>query len=82
MLNNFRGKANPDVILIGKMDTSLSQKKKRESLGKKAKGTKYLEDSEDNIRRKDKSKLNHRFPFTTGSFYIRFNSLVNCTKVK
>ena len=55
------------------MDTSLSQKKKRESLGKKAKGTKYFEDSEDNMRRKDKSKLNQRFQIDQW-----FNSLVTC----
>ena len=54
-VNYFRGKSNPDVILIGKIDTSLSKKKKRESLGEKAKGTEYFEDSEDSIRRKDKS---------------------------
>ena len=80
-VNYFRGKSNPDVILIGKMDTSLSKKKKRESLGEKVKGTEYFEDSEDSICRKDKSmyKLNRRFQFIIGSYNIWFNSLVTCT---
>ena len=63
------------------MDTSLSKKKKGESLGEKAKGTEYFEESEDSIRRKDKSmyKLNRRFQFIIGSYNIWFKSLVTCT---
>ena len=69
----FRGKKYPDVILIAKMETGLSQKKKSERLGKEPNGTKSSEDG-NSIKRDDKGKI-HCVHYTrkikkSGLFYI------------
>ena len=59
-----RGKKDPDVILIGKMETGLSQKRKKGSLGKKPNEAELSEDK-NSIKRENKGKTNYRKKFKT-----------------
>ena len=61
---HYRGKKDPDVILIGKMETGLSQKRKRGSLGNEPNGTQLSEDK-NTIKRENKGKTNCEKKFKT-----------------